>query len=63
MRLMVADAQLSYDQERGQSSNHDKKWAYSQDEYFTTTGDEDRAICDDYSEFYEYVDACDVTST
>ena len=63
MRLMVADAQLSFDLERGQSTNNHKTWAYSRDEYFKTDGDDDRAICDDYSEFYEYVDARDEIDT
>ena len=42
MRLMVADAQLSFDLERGQSTNNHKMWAYSRDEYFKTDGDDDR---------------------
>ena len=45
--------------ERGQGTNNHKTWAYSRDEYFKTDGDDDRAIRDDYSEFYEYVDARD----
>ena len=43
MRLMVADAQLSFDVERGQGTNNHKTWAYSRDEYFKTDGDDDRA--------------------